>query len=299
MSWRDRDYARRPAAYPGGSGGVAAIGGRSVVTTLIVVNVGVYVVAALSPRLGEIIYSLGAMQGRSVMRGQVWRLLTAQYLHHGTTHLLLNMIGLHFLGRPLERMWSVRRFLAIYTLAGLCGNVFFTILASRGVINPLLPAVGASGCIYGLLGVVAIRFPAATVYVYFLFPLRIRTAAIVFGAIALLTIIERGENYGGEACHLAGLVFGAWWAMRGEAWWAGTQWRVPGRRRVVRVAPNTGGFARRMEEIRADEETVDRILKKVYEGGIHSLSEAEKRALKEATERQRQREAELGRTDRL
>jgi hypothetical protein len=46
-----------------------------------------------------------------------------------------------------------------------------------------------------------------------------------------------------------------------------------------------------------DAETVDRILKKVYEGGIHSLTEAEKRALQEATERQRQ--AEMGRVDRL
>jgi hypothetical protein len=44
---------------------------------------------------------------------------------------------------------------------------------------------------------------------------------------------------------------------------------------------------------------IDRILRKVYERGIHSLSEAEKRALQAATERQKQRDAEAGRVDRL
>jgi len=298
MGWQDREYAR-PA---GGSGSFFRPGrswliGDSIVTTLVVVNVATYVVAQFFSRtLGPWIYGLGAMQAEAVLAGQVWRLVTAQYLHAGVGHLLINMLVLHFLGRPLERMWSWRKFFTVYTLCGLFGNLFFTLLAFRGVIHREMPAVGASGSIYGLLGIVAVLFPTATVWVYFLFPIKVRTAALIFGGLALWQIIERGSNYGGEACHLAGLVFGVWWALKGDAWWSGrssSRWTS----RFRRARP--GRFTQKIADRRADEETIDRILKKVYDGGIHSLSEAEKLALQEATERQRQREAEAGRVDRL
>ena len=299
-----------PRRYVAGPG---LMRGRSIVTTLIFINAGVFVLGYLFPPLGELFSGyqtrdpLGRvaihagifeMRADLVMHGQIWRLVSAQYLHAGTFHIFINMLVLHFLGRPLERMWSARRFFTVYTLCGLAGNIFYTLLGSRGVIQEWMPAVGASGCIYGLLGIVAVLFPHAPVYVYFLFPLKIRTAAFIFGGLAFLTILSRGKNYGGEACHLAGLVFGVWWAMKGDAWWASTRWRVPRLRPGVK-RPKATGFSRKVVERREDEETIDRILKKVYDGGIHSLTEREKRALQEATDRQRQREREAGRTDRL
>ncbi len=322
MGWQDRDYARgagpaRPAwtqrPHVGGSG-------RSIVTTLIVINVVIYVLGSFFPAFGvllsggrrltpfgiEITPGIAEMRADLVMRGQLWRLITAQYLHASNAHIFMNMLVLHFLGRSLEQMWSARKFVTIYTLCGIAGNVFFTILAARGVIPTWMPAVGASGCIYGLLGIAAVLFPHATVYIYFLFPMKIRTVAYIFGGIALYSIIQRGSNYGGEACHLAGLGFGVWWAMKGDAWWTSrgqyTFARLkPASRRTPKRAPSprSGGFAKKIAERRDDAETIDRILKKVYEGGIHSLSDAEKRALRDATERQQQRERDAGRVDRL
>lgn len=284
MGWQDRDYAnpppRRARLRPGG--------GYSIVTVLIVINVAVYLLAGFSRSLEEFLYGWGVLQGRAVFRGEVWRLITAQYLHANEWHLFLNMLGLHFLGRPLESLWSTRRFFGIYTACGLAGNLFYTFLAARGVINPHQFAVGASGCIYGLLGIVAVLFPHATVYVYFLFPIKIRTAAGIFGAIAVLSIVQRGQNYGGEACHLAGLVFGVWWAMRGQDWWDRSEWRwKPKRRSPLR---RTESWTERMAVRRADEEIVDRILLKVRHEGLNSLSHAERQALHEATERQRRRD---------
>jgi membrane associated rhomboid family serine protease len=312
MGWQDRDYARHGAparpVWSHGPAGAGAGAGRNIVTTLIIINAVIYVLGSVSPTCGDLFFGIGAMQARAVAHGQLWRLITAQYLHAGTWHLLFNMLALHFLGRPLERMWSSRRFFIIYTLCGLFGNVFYTVLGVRGVIDPQMPAVGASGSIYGLLGIVAVLFPTATVYVYFLFPIRIRTAAFIFGGIALLSVLERAEgtNFGGEACHLAGLVFGVWWAMKGDVWWAtrGRFWwtrakaRAPSMPRPSR-ARKPRGFEAKVAQRRDDEETIDRILKKVYEGGIHTLTDSEKRALQEATERQRQREQDAGRVDRL
>ena len=301
MGWQDRDYAKRPTpGHVWARGRSFARRSRSIVTTLIIINVGIYVLATLVPNVGVILYSVGAMQTDKVLHAQVWRLVTAQYLHDPLSigHLFINMLVLHFLGRPLEQMWSARRFFAIYTLCGLFGNVFYTVLGAYGVIDPRMPAVGASGSIYGLLGIVAVLFPSATVYVWFLFPLKIRTAAFIFGGIALFTIVRKGANFGGETCHLAGLVFGVWWAMKGDRWWARTEWRMPKRRASPR-RPRESAFIAGVSERREDAETIDRILKKVYEGGIHSLSDREKRALQDATERQRQRDHDAGRVDRL
>jgi len=313
MGWQDRDYAREPTGWffrrPGGSGYL--IGG-SIVTTLIAINVAIFVAEMLFPGFsrwlsgaryrtpqGDIIYGVAEMVGGFVLEGQVWRLFTAQYLHAGIGHVFINMLVLHFLGRPLETRWSPKKFFIVYTLCGLAGNIFFTLLASQGVIDPLRQAVGASGCIYGLLGIVAVLFPTATVYIYFLFPMRIRTAALIFGGIAFLSVVTRGSNFGGEACHLAGLVFGAWYAWKGEAWWRSTEWRIPGFKGGSGRRKRRSTFEQQVEERRADAETIDRILRKVYDGGIHSLSEVEKRALREATDRQRMREGAAGRVDRL
>jgi hypothetical protein len=183
--------------------------------------------------------------------------------------------------------WGTKQFLAVYTIAGLLGNLFYVTLTLVGWLPMQGVAAGASGCVLGLLGAAAVRYPHAEVWVYFLFPIKIRTAALIFAGLYVLNLFQRGENAGGDACHLAGLAFGAWWAFRGEYWWRRARYRLDQSRSGSRAdAPPP--FQERVQERRNDAETIDRILKKVYEGGIHSLSEAEKRTLQEATQRQRE-----------
>jgi membrane associated rhomboid family serine protease len=269
--------------------GVGLLGGRSIVTTLIWLNIIIYVLCTMTGgdrgAPGSSIFAWMALFTPAVKHGEAWRVVTAQYLHWDTGHILMNMIGLYFLGRPLEREWGTRQFLGVYTVAGLLGNIFYVLLTLVGWLPIAGVAAGASGCVLGLLGAAAVRYPHAEILIYFLFPIKIRTAALIFGALYVLNLYSRGQNAGGDACHLAGLLFGAWWAYRGEAWWVAKR-RMP-RFRVRTVRPPESPFEHRVEQRRADAETVDRILKKVYESGIHSLTEAEKTALREATERQR------------
>lgn len=303
MGWRDRDYAARDTGYGGAYRPVRPmLRGPSVVTILITINVAVFVLAILTTGMlripGEEMFSSPVffwmmMHPQPVMEGQVWRIITAQYLHWNFMHIFMNMLGLHFLGRPLERDWGPKRFLVIYSIAGTLGMVALMGLVGVGWLHAA-PAAGASGCVLGLLGACAVRYPDAVVFIHFLFPIKIRTAALLFAGMYILNLYQRGQNAGGDACHLAGLVFGAWWAYRGEGWWDRAAWawaKRQGQPKRVRVRRFTPDFERRL----ADEETIDSILKKVYNGGIHSLSEAEKRALHEATDRQRS--ADGGRVD--
>jgi len=301
MSWRDRDYAagRSDAGPPWAFRGGSPLRGRSVVTILIWVNIAIFLLCSMTARdtglggRGDLfaspLFGFMVMDARDVLRGEVWRILTAQYLHWSFWHIFMNMLGLHFLGRALERDWGPRRFFAIYTIAGTLGMVALTALTYVGWLPPG-PAAGASGCVLGLLGAAAVLYPNAVVYIQFFLPIKIRTAAYIFGGWYALNLYQRGSNAGGDACHLAGMLFGAWWAYRGAAWWERASWQWAqsrGRPKRVQVRRFTPEFEQRV----TDTATIDAILKKVYEGGLHSLSEAEKRALREATERQRANEA--------
>ena len=311
MGWQDREYAQGPGARggygPPGRRGFGAPRAMSVVTTLIVINVAVFVLGGmLGPRGEDPLKQWGAMWTVLVLKGQFWRLITSQYLHGSTMHLFVNMLGLYFFGRPLERIWSRQKFLVIYTLAGLSGNLFLLLMGLIGWIDTRIPAVGASGCILGLLGLCAVMFPQAEILVYFLFPVKIRTAAIVLALGYAYNIWQRGGNFGGDACHLAGMAFGVWYAKRGEMWWRARGAPVWARWRSKLVddrqtspPPGQGRCEQRVQGRRADAELIDRLLAKVYEGGLHSLTAQERKQLTEATDRQRRAEAAAGRPDRL
>lgn len=84
-----------------------------------------------------------------VQEGQVFRLLSATFLHGGIDHLLGNMIALYAFGRLLERLQGPGHFLLIYLLSGIAGSVVSMYSGMDRV------AVGASGAIFGVVGALA------------------------------------------------------------------------------------------------------------------------------------------------
>lgn len=80
-----------------------------------------------------------------VAGGQPYRLVTAAFLHAGIIHLLLNMVGLYFLGVLLESAIGTARFLGVYFVSVLAGSLGALLL------DPNTLTVGASGGIFGLM----------------------------------------------------------------------------------------------------------------------------------------------------
>jgi rhomboid protease GluP len=89
----------------------------------------------------------GALIPALVAQGEAWRLLSSVFLHSGAVHLGFNMISLYFLGSFVEVAFGRARFLALYLLSGLAGGLAYLYFGGFNV-----PAVGASGAIFGLLG---------------------------------------------------------------------------------------------------------------------------------------------------
>ena len=207
---------------------------------------------------------------------QIWRYVTYQFLHGDIMHILFNMLGLFFLGPTLERHWGGKKFLAFYIGCGVAGGLCYPILVHIGLINSFRPLVGASGAILGMLAACAIMFPHFIVFILF-FPVPIRVAAIICIFLATAIILSRGANAGGEAAHLGGMAAGAVYVFS-QAW-----------RAKMKLKMRSGKWEKKVSQQRELRMELDRILQKVHDFGIQSLTRREKSILKKATEAERMR----------
>jgi membrane associated rhomboid family serine protease len=134
-----------------------------------------------------------------------WQLITYLFMHGGFWHLFLNMFALWMFGMELENIWGSKKFLAYYLMCGV-GAGLATILLTPLFTSVLLPTVGASGSVYGILVAFAMLFPNREIYLYFLFPIKAKYFVIIFMLIELLSV---GSNTGiAHLAHLGGGVVG-------------------------------------------------------------------------------------------
>ncbi|MCC5828043.1 MAG: rhomboid family intramembrane serine protease [Phycisphaeraceae bacterium] len=287
MGWEDRDYGRGQAGgeYRMGAG----LQGMSVVRWLLVINAGVHFLSYIT---GGVPLALGYFSIETALTHfQFWRWFSYQFLHANMLHLLVNMIGLYFFGPILEQWWGSRRFLAFYLLCGVSGAWFFSVLFF--LVPDLLgiaaatPLVGASGSIFGIFAGAAVIAPHQKVMLLFPpIPLKMRTLAIILMAVAFLTIAAGGDNAGGEAAHLGGALLGFLlvrrpWALDFVDRYFGEE--ANERRRMV-------DQARKRREREELEKEVDRILAKVKDQGLQSLTRNEQRTLRRASENRSDRD---------
>lgn len=93
---------------------------------------------------------LGAMNNIAVaVAHQWWRLFTAQFLHIGVWHLVTNIVMIYYMGTLIEPSLGLTRFLTIYLLSGIGGNLFSFAFGSDTSVS-----AGASTALFGLFGAV-------------------------------------------------------------------------------------------------------------------------------------------------
>lgn len=250
-----------------------------IVKWLLIINIGVFLLSFLIPQIGNIIFYWFSVWPRTIGTSlQIWRLITYQFLHGGLGHIFWNMFILFFFGPMLERFWGSRKFLTFYLVCGAMGGILYPILAHIGWLHTA-PLVGASGSILGMLAAAAILFPKMLVYVFGIFPLRMSVLAIILAVMSILSVLrpDVSANAGGEAAHLGGMVAGALYVLTEK------------HRRRLKIKVQNGIWERKISEQRDLHLEVDRILKKVHDHGLHSLTHKEKKILKQATKAEQMR----------
>lgn len=224
---------------------------------------------------------------------QPWRYVTCQFMHSPSDpwHIVMNMLGLYFLGTALEQLWGTRRFIRFYLTCGVIAALAYVVVGGLGDLNRDRPIIGASGAVFGLLMAAAILLPHFQIILLF-FPVPIRLAAViifgimVFGVIRALSIGATGSAMS-DVAHLGGAVAAAVWLLAGPR--LKESFTFYGRSR------RQGAWERKMAQRRADQEEIDRILAKIHDQGLNSLTSKEKRILQEASRRQQKEDHDLTR----
>jgi membrane associated rhomboid family serine protease len=123
----------------------------------------------------EVCRSSGYQWMPGVDDGAVWQLFTSMFTHVSLIHLAVNMFSLYLLGSFLEPIVGRLRFLVFYVISGLAGSALI-VWASA----PAGSTVGASGAIFGLLGVLVVLFVRAGQSLAPLLPILLINAGITF-----------------------------------------------------------------------------------------------------------------------
>ena len=134
-----------------------------------------------------------------------WRFVSSMFLHGGLMHLFFNSYALFMFGSLLERQITRRDYLTIFFGAGLLGGFLYYSTYLLGIIPPI-PALGASGAIFGILGATAVMLPNLRIF-FFFFPMKIRYAAILWVVLELVGTFDISSGIA-SAAHLGGLLFG-------------------------------------------------------------------------------------------
>ncbi|MDK1473258.1 rhomboid family intramembrane serine protease [Streptomyces sp. 549] len=184
------------------AGGQLVADTKLVTKVLLGINVAVFfAVLSVGDRLvtdlGMIGYALdsrGSFAWLGVADGEWYRLLTSAFLHQEFWHIGFNMMALWFLGPPLEAALGRARFLTVYLLSALGGNVLTYWLMAQNQLS-----LGASGAIFGLFGATAVLMRRMRY--------DMRPILILLGVNLVVTFLP-GLNIAWQA-HLGGLVTGA------------------------------------------------------------------------------------------
>ena len=123
-----------------------------------------------------------------------WTLITYMFVHADFNHIFWNMVVLFFFGMELERRVGEKKFLQIYILSGIVAALG-QMMISGGTLE------GASGALYGVMGCLAIIAPEIRILLFFVIPVSIRGAVVLFALIDFLTL-----GYADNIAHMAHIV---------------------------------------------------------------------------------------------
>jgi len=283
MGLYDRDYTQenfQSSGHPAPHMRIQFPRITPVIKWLLIINIGVFLLGYLFKLEGILFKWFSVWPVTTGTTMQLWRYVTYQFLHYGLGHIFWNMFILYFFGTMLEKLWGSTKFLTFYLICGTTGGIFYPVLVRIGWLG-VAYLVGASGAILGMLAAAAILFPKMKVFVLGVFPMSMSILAIILLAWSLLSILRpelpENANAGGEAAHLGGMCAGAIYILT-ERW-----------RQRVKLKIHSNVWQSKKIDHRILQMEVDRILKKVHDKGMHSLTYKEKRVLKQATKAEQMR----------
>ncbi len=293
MPIQDRGYYRDE--NDGYSGIRGSNGPRSIVTMLIIINAAIFLIDAFTGEVGESkmrwLNWMMALKtdGQGVLAESgvafwqlpfwnLWQLFTYGFAHASITsevgimHILFNMVGLFFLGRPVEQRYGREEFLRFYLMALVfAGALSYAFNLWMGVSSTL---VGASGAVTAVIILFVLNYPRQTLLIWGVLPAPAWLIGVIIIGSDLMQAMRPSSQIGWYA-HLSGAMFALlYFQLRWNFSWLKWTWltdRLSGkpRLRVHREAKTDAAL----------QAQADRILEKLHREGESSLTRKERIAL--------------------
>ncbi len=131
-----------------------------------------------------------------------WTIITSMFLHSGFEHLLYNMFALGLFGMVLERIIGSEKFIKGYIACGIAASIATIFM------YPSSYSLGASGAIYGIIGILAVLRPRMMIYFGVPLPMLFYAAIYVFFDVVGIFTGVNPDNIA-YAAHIAGFAAGA------------------------------------------------------------------------------------------
>jgi membrane associated rhomboid family serine protease len=166
---------------------------------LLALNIGVYFLQ-LTLFGSDAVYSALALDPARFPTAW-WTVGTYMFVHAWLAHLAFNMFTLWMFGPRLEQEWGTRNFVQFYLWCGLGGAIGHLLLAQHSAV------IGASGAISGVLVAYALRWPDEEVYLFGVIPMKSRWLVAALLAMNIIFALSPSSRIDWTA-HVGGMAFG-------------------------------------------------------------------------------------------
>ncbi len=295
MGIYDRDYYQEESTRYG-----RFTGPRSMVTTLIIINVAIAILDVFSPIVrngansvvGHALSEFLAVDPSVFSQPwNLWRLLTAGFAHASIDvqfmHIVFNMYTLWLFGRDVEALYGPREFLRLYLVLVIGASTMWALAARLGGMHGSM--VGASGAVTGIALLFILHYPNRQFLQFpFFFPIPAWIMGILLiggDILGALGIVRSDGHNVAYIAHLSGALIAFIYYRSGrrlESILPAFRWpklKSRPKLRIVREDTSTDDLERRADEI----------LAKMHETGAESLSPEERRILNDFSRRMRQK----------
>jgi len=169
----DRDYMKPspPPRRRASSGEDYSDFLKNPVYVIIIINLIVYLIARV--KTNDAIVNMGLSP--SLFTEKPWTILTNMFVHVDFLHIFGNMITLFFFGRVIYQIVGSGKFLLLYFIGGIVGNLLYLWLGSSASF-----AIGASGAVYALAGALVVMMPTMKVAIWGIIPMPLWVAILLF-----------------------------------------------------------------------------------------------------------------------
>jgi len=247
------------------------------VKLLLILNTLIFLMVEISGLQFELFYSnFGLVPSKVWTSFMIWQPITYLFLHGGFIHLLFNMFVLWMFGKDLEQNWGYIPFLKYYFACGIGAGIVTSIIGW----DSFIPVIGASGAVYGLLLAYGLTYPNRFVYLYGIFPIKVKFMVIGMGVIAFFASMTSTNSTVSHVTHIAGMMVGFVYLQYTTSFKHFKRWLIDQKINSLNIK-----ISKRENSNHQLRRKVDKILEKLNSEGWDSLTENEQKVLHTASKK--------------